>query len=64
MNYLGRLIYIAFSLATAIIGNNIHGSTFWSVMDFLFSPIAWLKWAICKEVNLTIIKSSFEWFLQ
>lgn len=64
MKQIGSLLYLAFALATAVIGNRIHGSTFWSVVDFFFSPFAWIKWAIYKEVNLTIIKSSFDWFLQ
>jgi hypothetical protein len=26
--------------------------------------LAWIKWVICQEVNLSIIKQSFEWFLK
>lgn len=58
-----RLTYTLFSLATAIIGHAIHHSVFWSIVDFLFSPIAWLKWLICHEVNLTIIRKAFDFFL-
>jgi hypothetical protein len=64
MKQLGYLISLAFALATAIIGNNIHGSVFWSIVDFILPPFAWVKWVLCKEVNLTIIKNSFDWFLQ
>jgi hypothetical protein len=59
-----RLLYVLFALATAIIGMQIHGSAFWAVVDFLFSPLAWIKWIICHEVNLTIIKEAFSFFLQ
>ena len=56
---------IIFALPTAIIGYTVNqGSGFWAVMDFLFWPLAWLKWVIFQEVNLTIIKHSFEWFLK
>jgi hypothetical protein len=55
---------IIFALPTAIIGYNINQSGFWAFIDFLFWPLAWLKWVICQEVNLTIIKQSFEWFLK
>jgi hypothetical protein len=51
-------------LCTAIIGYAIHGSVFWSIMDFFFVPFAWIKWAIMHQVNVTIIKSAFSWFLQ
>lgn len=52
------------STLTAMVGNTIHGSTFWTVMDFLFAPLPWLKWLIFQEVNLTIIKQTFDWFLK
>jgi hypothetical protein len=55
---------IIFALPTAIIGYNINQSGFWAFIDFLFWPLAWIKWVICQDVNLSIIKQSFEWFLK
>lgn len=52
------------AFATALIGYRIHGSVFWAIMDFFFMPFAWAKWFIYQEVNLTIIKSTFEFFLK
>lgn len=46
-------------LFTAMVGNAIHSSIFWSIVDFFFWPIAWLKWLICQEVTISIIKSAF-----
>lgn len=57
-----KLFYVIFALCTATIGYHIHNSVFWSIMDFFFSPLAWLKWIICHEVNITIIKQAFAWF--
>jgi hypothetical protein len=51
-------------LPTAMIGYQIHSSGFWAFMDFIFWPLAWIKWFIFQEVNLTIIKSAFDWFLK
>jgi hypothetical protein len=48
---------------TAVIGNKIRGSLFWSVVDFFFWPIAWAKWLICQEVSVSLIKSAFSSFL-
>jgi len=59
-----KLIAFIISLATAIIGYEIHSSIFWSIIDFFFWPFAWIKWAIFHEVNVSIIKSAFEFFLQ
>jgi hypothetical protein len=59
-----RFLYNIMGVATAMIGYNIHGSIFWSIMDFIFVPIVWAKWLICQEVNLTIIKGTFEFFLK
>jgi hypothetical protein len=53
-----------FDLETAIIGYHIHGSIFWSICDFIFSPLAWLKWLIFQQVTLAIIKQSFSWFVR
>lgn len=52
------------AMCTAIIGHAIHGSFFWSVMDFFFYPLAWIKWIICQEVTMTIIRSAFSWFFK
>ena len=57
-----RLLYCVFAVITAMIGYSMHQSYFWAVMDFLFCPLTWLKWLICQEVTLTIIKHTFSWF--
>ena len=59
-----RIAAFIAALATAIIGHEIHNSIFWSIIDFFFWPFAWIKWAIFHEVNVSIIKSAFEFFLQ
>jgi hypothetical protein len=64
MKELGSFIYFFIALATGMIGYQIHHSGFWSVIDFLFYPIVWVKWLVFQEVNLTIIKSAFAFFFQ
>ena len=59
-----KLALLIVSIASAIIGYEIHSSFFWSIIDFFFWPLAWIKWIIFQEVNLTIIKNAFEFFLQ
>lgn len=56
--------YPIFGVLTAIIGHHIHNSIFWSIIDFLFAPLVWIKWFIFQEVTITIIKESFNWFLK
>lgn len=55
---------ILFQLPTAMIGYTIHNSGFWAVMDFFFAPLAWCKWLIFQEVNMSIIKQTFNFFLK
>ena len=55
---------VIFTLPTAMIGYHIHGSVFWAIIDFIFWPLAWAKWLILQQVNLTIIKETFSFFLQ
>jgi hypothetical protein len=56
--------YILFQLPTAMIGYQIHSSVFWAIMDFLFWPLVWCKWLIMQEVNMSIIKETFNFFLK
>jgi hypothetical protein len=58
----GGLLYLIFSIMTAMIGYTIHGSLFWSIIDFTFVPLVWLKWLLFHEVTLTVIKNTFTWF--
>ena len=64
VKYTLKLSGFIISTLTAMVGNTIHGSTFWTVMDFLFAPLPWLKWIVFQEVNITIIKNTFSWFLK
>lgn len=57
-------IYPILAIVTAMIGYRIHSSIFWSIMDFIFWPIAWCKWLIFHEVNLSLIKQTFEFFFK
>ncbi len=57
-----QLFWFLFCIATAMIGHSIHHSLFWSIVDFFFAPFAWAKWLICQEVNMTIIRQTFEFF--
>lgn len=53
-----------FAIFTSIVGYTINDSLFWAVVDFFFWPFAWIKWLICHEVSLSIIKESFSFFLK
>ena len=57
-------MYMIVCLLTAMIGYTIHNSIFWSIMDFIFTPLAYMKWIIYHEVNITIIKETFAWFFK
>lgn len=57
------IFYAISAILTAIIGHEIHGSVFWAIVDFFFWPFAWLKWLTLQEVNMTIIKQAFDFFL-
>jgi hypothetical protein len=56
--------HILFQLPTAMIGYTIHKSIGWAIMDFIFAPIVWCKWLIMQEVNMSIIKETFNFFLK
>lgn len=60
--YKTGLINIFIAITIAMIGNTIHGSLFWSIVDFFFWPLALIKWLVCHELTLAIIKQTFTWF--
>jgi hypothetical protein len=53
------LIIVIIKTMIAMIGYTIHGSLFWSVVDFIFSPIAVIKWLICHEITFEVIRQTF-----
>lgn len=64
MRAFADLLYLVFALCIANIGNYLHGSIVWTIFDFFFAPFVLIKWFFCKEITLTIIKHSFDWFLK
>ena len=59
---LSELLYFIFSVCTGMIGKQIHGSTGWAMVDFFFAPLVWVKWLLCHEVTMSIIKNTFAFF--
>jgi len=57
-----KLLYLVLSVMTAMVGYTIHGSVCWAIVDFFFTPIAIIKWLICHELTLSVIKETFSWF--
>jgi len=63
MKEIRRFLYVVFAVATAMVGYQIHGSVFYSILNFLFAPISWIVWLIGHDVNMTIIKHTFSFFM-
>jgi len=57
-----EVFYGFIAIIVAMLGYTIHGSIFWSIVDFLFWPIAVIKWLICHELTMAVIKNTFGWF--
>lgn len=55
-------IHVLFGILTAMVGYHIHYSVFWTIIDFLFWPIAIIKWVIFHEITLRVLKDTFGWF--
>jgi hypothetical protein len=58
------LIYTILGIATAMVGYTIHGSLFWAIVNFFFWPLSLLVWLIGKDINLTVIKTTFGFLAQ
>ena len=63
-----NILYIIAAIFTARLGyfinlqNDSWFPAFWAIVDFFFWPIAWIKWLICEQVNMSIIKEAFSFF--
>lgn len=68
MKKLSAIIYSIFCIAVAMVGYNINVAAnsnwplFWSIMDYIFTPITIAKWMICQQLNISIIKHTFAFF--
>jgi hypothetical protein len=62
MYYKGSLLSLFVAITIAMLGHTIHGSFFWSVVDFFFWPLALMKWLVLHELTLNVIKKTFSWF--
>jgi hypothetical protein len=59
-----KIVYLIFCVATAMVGYTIHHNVFYSVVNFLFSPISWIYWLITHNVSVSVIKETFSFFLK
>jgi hypothetical protein len=62
MKKIGELVYLLLCVATAMVGYTIHGSIFWSIVDFIFTPIALVYWLITHQIDMTVIQHTFDFF--
>ena len=61
---LGSFFYLVIAVCVAMIGYQIHGDLSWSVLDFIFWPIALIKWLVCHQINLSVVKATFSFLLK
>lgn len=61
MNRISGALALAFNTAVAMLGYHIntHARGFWAVIDFVFSPLALVKWLVCHQINATVIHQTF-----
>lgn len=58
-NKAGGLIYTVLSVMTAMIGYQIHHNLFYSIINFIFTPISWIYWLLTDQVTIEIIRKTF-----
>lgn len=57
-----QFITLIFCTIVAMVGYEIHHSTFWAIIDFIFAPVAVIKWLVYHELTLNVIKGAFSFF--
>lgn len=62
MNKFYAILWLLFDILTAMVGYTIHGSIFYSIINFIFSPLAWIYWLITHNVDMNVLRETFSWF--
>jgi hypothetical protein len=60
MKRISGLLFLLFQVAVAMIGYHMHKDIGWAIVDFIFAPIVAIYWLVTNQVNLTLIKETFE----
>lgn len=48
---------------TGMIGYNINNNSIcWGIVDGIFYPFAIIKWIVCEQLTLSLIKQTFPFF--
>ncbi len=56
------IFWLLMATATSMVGYNINHSLFWACVNFVFWPISIVKWLICHQLTLSVIKQTFAFF--
>ena len=59
-----EIIYLLFCVATGMIAHKLYHDVLIAILSAIFWPIAWIKWLICHEVTLNLLKATFQWFFE
>lgn len=59
-----QFIWLIFATITSMIGYTIHNSIVWSIFNFVAAPLSWVWWFFNHEVSLSVVKTTFNWFLK
>ncbi len=60
---LSNWAYLIFCVLTGMVAHRLYHDVLISIISGIFWPIAWIKWLICHEVTLSVLKYTFNWFL-
>jgi hypothetical protein len=58
------IIYVLFCVATGMIAHKLYHDVLIAIIAGVFAPISWIKWLICHEVTLSVLKATFDWFFK
>ena len=60
--FISIIVWQGWSVGSAMVGYKIHHSIFWSICDYIFCVLCWVKWLILHQVNMSIIRDTFSFF--
>lgn len=64
MKKIGQFLYLLFCLAVAMISYRMYHDVPISIIHFIFAPIVAIYWLVTHQINLTLIKATFNFLLQ
>jgi shikimate 5-dehydrogenase len=59
-----KTLYLILCILTAMVGYTIHHNVGYAVLNFIFAPISIAYWLVTHQINISVLRETFSFFLK